>query len=107
MIIAVPLDEDRNMLHMEIANCPHFMIVDTNKDTLKIVDNPAIKANEEKERVAAEFVVSRNADAIIAVRLGNNAMDIFRLADVSVYKADGDDAKDNLRKRAQGGLLKL
>ena len=45
---------------------------------------------------AAQFVVDNEADALITVRCGQNAADVFAAAEMKIYKAEGVSAQDNL-----------
>ncbi len=107
MIIAIPIEADRNMVCISFARCPYFMIADTNKDTIRIVDNPAFDIEGEAGVRAAQFMIERNVDMLITPRCGRKAAELLKTADVAIYKSYGDDAKDNMRLRAGGKLEKL
>lgn len=107
MIIAVPLDETKEKVCVSFGRAPYFMMHDTKTDKTDIINNPAAEAQGGAGIKSAQLVVDNNADALITVRCGENAAQVFSAAKVEIYEASGLDAKQNVNSLMEGKLKLL
>ncbi len=105
MKVMIPLDENKVDVCPTFARAPYFLCGDENQVT--ILENPAANAQGGAGLQAAQFVVDQEAAALVTVRCGQNAADIFKLAQVKIYEAQGKDAKENLAACLNGTLAEL
>lgn len=105
MKIAIPLDENRQDVCIVLARAPYFLF--SEDGTESIVENPAAQAQGGAGIQAAQFLVDSHADALITVRCGQNAAEVFKAAGMTLYKADGKTAKENLTALREGKLAEL
>ena len=109
MIIAIPVNEN----HAEPSICvsfgraPWFIFNNTETGETQTLENPAANAEGGAGVKAAQFVVDHNANALITVRGGENAAEVLLAAEIQIYKAQGNMAKDNLTAFTEGKLEKL
>ena len=107
MIIAIPLDEDKKSVCQTFARAPFFLIYDGDTKAWKLPANPAAGAQGGAGLKAAQFVVDSSAGAVVTVRCGENAGEVFKAAGVAVYKAQGGDAMENAAALTAGNLEPL
>ena len=105
MKIAVMLDEDRKNLCITFARAPYVLVEENGAE--KILENPAAEAQNGAGLQAAQFVADQGVSALITVRCGENAGEVFQAAGIEVYKAQGSDARENLKLYHDGKLEKL
>ena len=85
MKIAVPLDENKKDVCIVLARTPYFLFRENGNDA--IVPNPAAQAQGGAGIQAAQFLVDSQADALITVRCGQNAAQVFQAAGIKLYKS--------------------
>ena len=107
MIIALPMDENKKDICVSFGRCPFFLFSDSESGKQEFKVNPAAEATGGAGITAAQAVVDGGADALITVRCGENAAEVFKAANVKIYKSEGPDAQDNLRALADGKLSEL
>ena len=107
MIIALPMDENKKDICVSFGRCPFFLFSDSESGKQEFKVNPAAEATGGAGITAAQAVVDGGADALITVRCGENAAEVFNAANVKIYKSEGSDAEDNLRALADGKLSEL
>ena len=67
------------------GRCPYFIFVDPERMDFEAVDNPALSAGGGAGIQAAQFVIERNARAVVTGQVGPNAFQVFQAAQVPVY----------------------
>ena len=107
MIIALPMDENKKDICVSFGRCPFFLLSDSESGKQEFIVNPAAEATGGAGVTAAQAVVDGGADVLITVRCGENAAEVFKAADVKIYKSEGPDAQENLRAFAEGKLSEL
>lgn len=106
MKIMIPLDEDKKSVCPAFARAPYFLCGDENG--AEILENPAASAQGGAGLQAAQFVVDQAAAAVVTMRCGQNAADIFKAAEIKIYEADrAKDANANLAACLEGALAEL
>ena len=89
VITAVDLHLD-SAFNPTFGRCPVFLFIEDDVDGFEAVSNPAVDAHGGAGIQAAQFVVGQGAKAVITGRVGPNAMDVLKAADVAVYIFQGD-----------------
>lgn len=105
MKVAIPLDENKLDVCIVLARAPYFLFREDGRDT--IVENPAASAQGGAGIQAAQFLVDKGVNALITVRCGQNAADVFQAADMKIYKSANKAAADDLTALEEGKLDEL
>ena len=105
MRIAIPLDENKQDVCIVLARAPWFLFQDEGGE--RIVENPAAQAQGGAGVQAAQFLVDSGVTALITVRCGQNAADVFSLAGIQIYKSVHKTAAQELAAFAKGELEPL
>ena len=96
MKIAIPVDENKDMVCAVLGRAPYFLIYDTRTDTKDIRENPAAQAEGGAGLKAAQFIVDSQAEVLITPRCGQNSAEVFKEARIQIYKSEGQSVDDNL-----------
>ncbi|MDO4740454.1 MAG: DUF134 domain-containing protein [Eubacteriales bacterium] len=105
MKIAIPLDENRQDVCIVLARAPYFLFREEGSDS--IVENPAAQAQGGAGVQVAQFLVDSGVNALVTVRCGQNAADVFKAADMQIYKSANKAAADDLAALERGELKEL
>lgn len=105
MKIAIPLDENKQDVCIVLSRAPYFLFREDGRDS--IVDNPAAQAHGGAGIQAAQFLVDSGVNVLITVRCGQNAADVFKAADMTIYKSANQAAADDLAALEEGALGEL
>lgn len=105
MKIAIPLDENQKDVCIVLSRAPYFLFREDGKDT--IAENPAAQAQSGAGILAAQFLVDNRVDVLITLRCGQNAADVFKAANMKIYKSEHKAAADDLSALEEGRLSEL
>ncbi len=105
MKIAVPLDENQQDVCVTFGRAPYFLFWENGNS--EILENPAADAQGGAGLQAAQFLVDQGAKALITVRCGQNAADVFKAAEIEIYKSQSKNAAENVKALEAGSLEKL
>ncbi|MCD8054267.1 MAG: NifB/NifX family molybdenum-iron cluster-binding protein [Lachnospiraceae bacterium] len=105
MRIAIPLDENKQDVCVVLARAPYFLFRDGEEEL--IVENPAARAQGGAGIQVAQFLVDNDIQALITVRCGQNAADVFTSANIKIYKSVRKTAAEELAAFAEGKLEEL
>ena len=106
MKIAIPVDEKT----METSVCasfgraPYFLIYDTETKESDFLDNSAAVSTGGAGIKAAQVIVDSKANALLTPRLGENAADVLKAADIKIYKTSSTSAKADIDAFIAGKL---
>ncbi len=107
MKIALPVDDTKTNICVSFGRAPYFMIADTEKNTYDLIENSAVYAEGGAGIKAAQIVVDQNTEILITVRCGENAAELFKAAEIKIYKSEGSNAKANIQAYLDGKLSEL
>ena len=107
MMIAIPVDENKTSVCVSFGRAPYFMTHNTENGKTEIVENPAASAQGGAGIRAAQLITDQKANALITVRCGENAAEVFHAAGIKLYQADGADANRNIEALKNGNLAPL
>ena len=109
MKIAIPATA--NNIDSEV--CPSFgrteffLIYNTNDQSNFFLDNSAATSQGGAGIRAAQILVDEHVDVLITPRCGENAASVLLEANIAIYKAAGNNLKDNISACEQGKLEML
>lgn len=109
MKIAIPATT--NNIDSEV--CPSFgrteffLIYNTNDQSNFFLDNSAATSQGGAGIKAAQILVDEHVDVLITPRCGENAASVLLEANIAIYKAAGNNLKDNISACEQGKLEML
>ena len=109
MKIAIPVTA--NNIDSEV--CPSFgrteffLIYNTNDQSKFFLDNSAATSQGGAGIKAAQILVDEHVDVLITPRCGENAASVLLEANIAIYKAAGNNLKDNISACEQGKLEML
>ena len=109
MKIAIPATA--NNIDSEV--CPSFgrteffLIYNTNDQSNFFLDNSAATSQGGAGIKAAQILVDEHVDVLITLRCGENAASVLLEANIAIYKAAGNNLKDNISACEQGKLEML
>ena len=81
------------------ARCPYFIVADLENGEIKetsAIENPS--KNERGAGIsAAQFISSKNVDALISDAVGPNAFNLLKKIGIKMHKLQSGTVKDNLK----------
>ena len=84
-----------------------FLIYNTNDQSNFFLDNSAATSQGGAGIKAAQILVDEHVDVLITPRCGENAASVLLEANIAIYKAAGNNLKDNISACEQGKLEML
>lgn len=105
MKVAIPVDENKQDVCVAFARAPYFLF--SEDGTEEVVENPAAQAQGGAGLQAAQFLVDNQVTALITVRCGENAAEVFQEAALKIYQAEGKTAQENLEAFGKEKLAPL
>ena len=88
MKIAIPAQDSTLTapISLRFSRCAFFLLVETDSGQIEALSNPAMGLLEDAGIQAAQFVVEHNAEAVIALMIGQYAQRVLEEAGVSIYE---------------------
>ena len=98
MKIAIPVNEKKLELNVyeSFGRSPYFLIYDTETKESVYIDNIGASSTGGAGIKAAQVIVDNNVDALLTVRLGQNAADVLNSTDIKIYKTIDGSIQDNI-----------
>jgi len=106
MKIAIPVDE-KNLetnVCVSFGRAPYFLIYDTETKESAFLDNSAAASTGGAGVKAAQIIVDNKVNALLVPRCGENAAEVFKAADIQLFKTTTLWAKDNIEAYMTGKL---
>ncbi len=109
MKIAIPVNakDIKSSVCDSFGRTPYFLIYNTETNEETSVDNSAAASTGGAGIKAAQIIIDNQVNALLTPRLGTNAADVLKSANISIYKAISGSAKDNLDAFVAGKLSLL
>ena len=106
MKIAIPMNEKREDAEVCVSfgRAPYFMFYDTESKEAVFSQNKAATAQGGAGIKAAQAIVDENSEVLLTVRCGENAAEVFKAAEIKVYKTTKVTAKENIEAFEKGEL---
>lgn len=109
MKIAIPVDEkslDSNVC-VSFGRTPYFLIYDVDTKESVFLDNSAAASTGGAGIKAAQTIVDNKTNVLLTPRCGENAADVFKAAEIKIYKTTFASVKDNIDAFIDGKLSLL
>lgn len=109
MIIAIPIDENKVSSNVcpSFGRAPYFLIQDTDTNESNIIENIGSSSPGGAGIKAAQVIIDNKVEALIVPRLGDNAADVLKAAEIKIYRSGEGSAEDNIKALIDGGLSLL
>lgn len=100
MKIVLPIEKvnGEDLVGSSFGRTEYFMYFDSEKDETTVIDNSAAMLQGGAGIKAAQTVIDMGADIVILPQCGQNAMDLFNAANISVRKSVDRDVLHNIEK---------
>lgn len=98
MIIAIPVEDlKKGKVAPTFGRTTDFLLYDTQSGKRSSVENVKRSTEEDIGVSSAQVIVNNNVDVLITALCRDNSAEIFKKANIKVYKTAGDSVEDNLR----------
>lgn len=106
MKIVIPVDEKNleSNVCVSFGRTPYFLIYDVETKESMFIENSAATSTGGAGIKAAQIIVDNKANALITPRLGENAADALKPAEIKIYKTTATSAKENIDAFIAGKL---
>lgn len=106
MKIAIPVDEKtlESNVCVSFGRTPYFLIYNVETKESIFIDNSAAASTGGAGIKAAQIIVDNKADVLLIPRLGENAAEVLKPAEIKIYKTITGSAKDNIDAFIDGKL---
>ena len=110
MQIAFPLSDNKGLESTPspiFGRCPFFMFIDPESKAFTIEENPAQSASGGAGIQAAQFIINKEASAIICGSIGPKAYDVLSAAAIPAFKPQGGSIEETLNAYKEKQLENL
>lgn len=110
MKIAMPVDEQtlETTVCISFGRTPYFLIYDTVTKSYSFVDNSAAASSQGGAGIkAAQVIVDQKVEALLTPRCGENAAEVFRAANVQMYRTTSTAVQEMIDAFEAGKLVAL
>ncbi|TJX14564.1 dinitrogenase iron-molybdenum cofactor biosynthesis protein [Tissierella creatinini] len=109
MIISIPVDEKslESEVCISFGRAPYFLFYNLDTKESLFVDNSAANSQGGAGIKAAQIIADNKADVLLTPRCGQNAADVFKAADIKIYKSISASVQDNIHDFIDGKLSLL
>ena len=109
MKIAVPVDEKslESAVSPSFGRAPYFFFYDTETEESSFLDNGAVASQGGAGIKAAQSILDNGARALLTPRCGENAEEVLRRSEVTIYESLPGTLLQNLEAFATKSLVLL
>lgn len=106
MKIAIPAEKksDDTKICISFGRTPYFLIFDTDTKEKSFLENTAATSQGGAGIKAAQSIIDNGAKAVLTPRCGENAANVFKVANVKLYKTKNDSMDENIEAFLNDGL---
>jgi len=100
MHIAITLADNKGLessISSVFARCPFYMLIDPETKIFTIEENPAQNASGGAGVKAAQWMIDKEATAVITGNLGPKAHDVLSSANMPAFKSQGGNIEETLK----------
>ena len=99
MKVIVPANEPKIQggLCASFGRAPYFIVLDTESEDVKVIENPGASSSGGAGIKAAQVVADEKVEVLLVPRIGKNAWDVLDAAHVKIYKSVSEDILTNIR----------
>ncbi|MGI6607980.1 MAG: NifB/NifX family molybdenum-iron cluster-binding protein [Erysipelotrichaceae bacterium] len=109
MKIAIPVENKKidSSVSLTFGRAPYFLIYDMEKKESSFIENSAAGSTGGAGIKAAQIIVDNNVEVLLTMRLGENASEVLKSADIRIYKTIDGSIKENIDAFAENKLFQL
>lgn len=109
MKIAMPVEikSMESNVCKSFGRAPYFLIYDTESKESVFLENSATKSQGGAGIRAAQIILDNKANALLTPQCGENAAEVFRAANVKIYKANNGPVTENINDFNSGKISLL
>ncbi|NLV82740.1 MAG: dinitrogenase iron-molybdenum cofactor biosynthesis protein [Synergistaceae bacterium] len=109
MKIAIPADNNNidSKVSQSFGRAPFFLIYDTETEKSEFLNNTAASLQGGAGIKAAQLIVDSKASALLAPRCGQNAADVLKSGNISIYKIEATSLMENITAFKENRLALL
>lgn len=109
MIIAIPINDNsaNTTICPSFGRTPYYFVFNTATKEKEYMVNSAAQSAGGAGIAAAQLLVDRGVNVVIAPRSGQNAADVLSGSGIEIYRTVGDDLNANIEAYQNGLLNKL
>lgn len=107
MRIMIPVNGDQVTVCSSFGRAPYFWVSDTQSGNKSVFENPAANSEGGAGIRAAQAVLDLGAEALVTPRLGENAANVLKAANVELYLSKFEGAPANADALLSGSLKPL
>ena len=109
MIIAIPINDnsDNTTICPSFGRSPYYFVFNTATKEKEYMVNSAAQSAGGAGIAAAQLLVDRGVNVVIAPRSGQNAADVLLGSGIEIYRSVGDNLNANIEAYQNGLLNKL
>jgi len=96
-----------SMVDFRFGRAAYFIIVDTNTNEFRSIQNPNVYAASGAGIQSAQTIVDEGVEAVITGQMGPNAHRVINAANIPVYSSTGGTVAENLEMFKKGELEKM
>lgn len=96
-----------NNLDLRFGRCKYFLIYDTEKEELKVLENEGQSASGGAGIAAAQQIIDESVHAVITGNLGPNAYDLIKDSGIKAYKGENISCNLLIEKLNKGELKEI
>lgn len=98
MKIVIPTNENTSdtTICPSFGRTPYYLYVDTVTGEREFAVNAAASSPGGAGIAAAQSIVDKGVDALLAPRCGENAANVLKAANITLYKTIGDSVQENI-----------
>ncbi len=85
-------------LDLRFGRCYYFLIVNTETEEIKAIENEGGISAHGAGVSAAQQVAKEDVDVVVTGNIGPNAMKILEGSDIKIFRGEADTIKSNLEK---------
>lgn len=106
MKIAIPVNNEslESGVCQSFGRAPYFLIYDLDSKESVFLENRAAINQGGAGVKAAQSIVDSKVSALLTPRCGDNAADIFQIANVKIYKTMNESISDNIKAFGENKL---
>lgn len=110
MKIAIPIDEERldAPICISFGRAPYFLMYETKSKEYGFLDNSTAASSQGGAGIkAAQIIVDHGVDVLLTPRCGENAAEVFKSANIQIFKTTSINVKEMLEAYSEGCLSEL
>lgn len=94
-------------LDPRFGRTPYFIIMDTDKKDLEILENSAAISGSGAGIASGQLIIDKGVEVVITGSLGPNAMHVLQAAGIKAYQGTNKSVQENIHDFTEGLLKEI